>query len=229
MRWVDVDPDGPLDDLPELHIVQSPDAAAYESQLRWWHLWKSRRYKGIQCWCGVPGSGKTYELARWGLEQLAAGRQVYCSYGFDLPGAHTFHDIDEFVSIPDGAAICVDEAPIWFDARAWAHMDRRVLVRLTQIRKFGIDLRYTAIEPTMVELRLRQITFSFVRCKGIYGPFHTRTKQASPDGAPQLRDRDGFPALSMLRVPVCRAYDTKSTADVDRWLDQLADTKPKRR
>lgn len=194
-------------------------------------LWASRRYRGIACWSGLPGSGKTYELARWGLEQGAAGRQVWCSFGFNLPGCRIFRSVEEFVAIPNGSAICVDEAPIWFDARAWGSMDPTVLVRLTQIRKYDIVMRYTAIDPTMVELRLRQITFDWLGCKAIgrRGPFNSIRKLASPDGAPKLRDEDGAIRIRKMQPAVCMAYDTSATADTTTWLTTEAKNPARRR
>lgn len=181
------------------------------------NLWRSRRYRGIECFFGVPGSGKTYELARWGLEQRALGRTVFCSYGFNLPGAMTFRSIDEFVAIPRGSAICVDEAPIWFDARAWKNMDPTVLVRLTQIRHYDIHLRYTAIDPSMVELRLRQITFECIEHRPLVGPFNLRRKVKSPEGCPQLRSEDAPYRVRRMRPDVCMAYDTTADADTSAW------------
>jgi len=92
------------------------------------------------------------------------------------------------------------------------------LVRLTQIRHYDIHLRYTAIHPSMVELRLRQITFDFMECRGLFGPFNTLTKSPSPEGAPQLRTNRSFPRLRLMRPDICNAYDTKADADDSHWL-----------
>lgn len=181
------------------------------------NFWRSRRYRGIECFWGPPGSGKTYELAAWGLAQQSEGRPLYCSYGFELPGSIPFRSIEEFVSIPNGSAVCVDEAPIWFDARAWASMDPVVLVRLTQVRHYDIQLRYTAIHPSMVELRLRQITFTFWEHRALVGPWNLRRRSKSPEGAPKLRTEDGGWRLRRMRSEVASAYDTTADADVTEW------------
>lgn len=204
-------------ELPHLELV--PELAEQTTRPRP-KLWRSRRYRGIECFCGVPGSGKTYELARWGLEQQRKGREVWCSYGFSLPGCKTFRSVEEFVNIPRHSAVCVDEAPIWFDARAWSRMDPMVLVRLTQIRHYDIHLRYTAIDPSMVELRLRQITFEFIQHRPLVGPFNLQRRLKSPEGAPKLRKEDGPIRIRRMRPDVCMAYDTEADADVSEWVQK---------
>lgn len=208
--------DGTVVPLP---VLGEPEAVERRKKP---NLWASRRYRGIECFFGVPGSGKTYELARWGLAQQRAGREVWCSYGFTLPGCRTFRSVDEFVAIPRHAAICVDEAPIWFDSRAWSKMDPTVLVRLTQIRHYDIHLRYTAIEPSMVELRLRQITFKCIQHRPLLGPFNLRRRVKSPEGCPKLHAEDGPLSIRRMRPDVCMAYDTEADADATDWLTERA-------
>ena len=222
MRWVPPGDEPDVDvfaefDLPPLDLEPERPAGS----VTWRDLFASRRYQGIKCWHGTPGSGKTYELARWGLQQQAEGRELWCSYGFELPGCKTFRSVDEFVNIPKHSAVCVDEAPIWFDARAWSAMDRSVLLRVTQIRHSDIHLRYTAIHPSMVELRLRQITFEFWRCSNLAsrGPWNVLVRSKSPDGAPQLHERPGWPTIRLMRPEVCAAYDTTADADTTDWVD----------
>lgn len=269
-----------------------------------------RRYQGIEAYTGPPGSGKTYELVRWGLDRLTEGRPVVCSAGLDLrqehgvvagsvvegdvvlsdthrlvvvevedragateageplvalhgvleqwhdnahmvgggwweevgfhtellppgtelqisrrrPGVTIFRSVDEFIDIDRGSAVLVDEAPIWFDARAWASMDPGVLVRLTQIRHYGIELRFTAIHPSMVELRLAQITFRWYRFKALTGTVNVYREMASPERAPQLRDRDGAVQFRRMRPEVQAAYDTTADADVSEWVPRKGST-----
>lgn len=130
--------------------------------VRWLDLWRRKPYRGVTAYVGVPGAGKTYALARWAIAQVEAGRPVYCSAGFSVPGSKVFHSVDDFLAVPSGAAVCVDEAPIWFDSRAWAGLPPEVTYRFTQVRHAGIELRYTAIDPSMVEKRLRAITFDWI-------------------------------------------------------------------
>lgn len=179
--------------------------------------WFSRRYRGITCYFGLPGAGKSYELARWGQSQLQAGRRVFCSAGFDLVGAERFSTVDEFVRIPDGAAICWDEAPVWLDARRWSRMDPTVLYRLTQVRKYGCELRYSAIHPSMVEVTLRRVTFDWIEVRGVIGPVNRYRAAKSPEGSPKIRLEHGPWHYRKMRPEVWAGFDTTATADVGSW------------
>lgn len=179
-------------------------------------VWRRRRYRGIQAFTGLPGSGKTYELTAWLLRQIAAGRPTYTSAGYDIPGARQFHDLHEFVRIPDGAAIGIDEAPVWLDARMWQSLPPWFTYRITQTRHHGIDIRYTAIDPSMVEKRLRSITFEFWEFRALAGPFNLYRYMKSPEGAPKLRKDDGRWHVRRMRQETADSYDSHANADVSK-------------
>lgn len=183
----------------------------------WRDLLFRHPFRGVGAFCGVPGAGKTYALASWALDEIEKGRPVYCSAGFSVPGSRVFSSIDDFIGMPNGSAVCIDEAPLWFDARAWQSLDPSVTYRLTQVRHSGIDLRYTCISPSMVEVRLRQITFDWWEYRASVGPFNKVRAMKSPDGAPKLRAEHSRWKYVLMRPSVCDAYSTHSDADVSEW------------
>lgn len=181
------------------------------------NLWRRQREEGAACWFGLPGSGKSYELVRWLLREQEAGRQIWTTAGLELEGGRTIRTVEDFANIPDGSSVGIDEAPLWLDARAWQRMDSELLVRLTQVRKYGIRLRYTAIHPSMVEVTLRRITFRWIECRALFGPFNRYRAARSPEGSPKLRDSDGSWQFRRMSPDVCAAYNTLAKADVSEW------------
>lgn len=176
------------------------------------------RYRGIQCFFGLPGAGKSYELAAWALAEQARGRWVFTTPGFGPPGKfREFSSVEELLGIPDGSSIAIDEGQTWLDARAWQTMDPALLARLTETRKHDIQLRYTAMVPEMVETTLRRVTSEWWEVRPLAGLLNLKRPAKSPQGAAPIRDRNGRWRVVRMSPKVWDSFDTLATSDTSRW------------
>lgn len=126
-----------------------------------------RRYQGVTAYVGMPGSGKTYALAEIAARKLRQGRSVFCNAGFDVLGAAVFSSFEEFCTLPAGSVVVWDELPLYVNARKWSEFPDGLLYRLTQVRKDGIELYYSAIDEAMVDLNVRRVTFWYWHCRAV--------------------------------------------------------------
>lgn len=137
---------------------------------------RRRRYEGVTAYVGMPGSGKTYALAEIAQREMKRGKPVWCNAGFDVRGAHIFESFDDFLSIPNGSVVVWDELPLYVNARKWAEFPDGLFYRLTQIRKDGLQLYYSAIHEDMIDVNVRRITWWYWHCQGITARILRRSK-----------------------------------------------------
>lgn len=171
-----------------------------------------RRYQGVTAYVGLPGSGKTYSLAKVGLDAMRQGRQVWANTDHTmtepwLHGALPFASFDEFAQIPNDAVIVWDELPLFVNARKWQDFPDGLLYRLTQIRKDGLELHFSTIDWRMVDINVRRITFWVWECEHALGPFHRRVLWP-PEERRKKDDRPRRRELFKIRAEVGAAYDT---------------------
>lgn len=114
---------------------------------------------------GLPGSGKTYLLAKRGLEDMAKGKEVWAN--FHLEGAKYFSRLPELISYIKQKlikkeriqmTILIDEINLSFPSRMWAKVPGWVLYFWSQTRKFGLDIYYTSQSFKRVDTIIREIT-----------------------------------------------------------------------
>jgi hypothetical protein len=167
---------------------------------------------GVTAYTGLPGSGKTYSLAKVGVEAMARGRSVWANADHTgnapwLQGARVFRSFDEFQSIPNDAVIVWDELPLFVNARKWQDFPDGLLYRLTQIRKDGLELHFSTIDWRMVDVNVRRITFwvweveqlAFgLHRKALYPPEERRRKDE------RARRREWF----RVKPEIAGAYDS---------------------
>lgn len=189
------------------------------------NFWKSKPYRGIECFWGLPGSGKSYELARWALMMQKRGYHVFTTSGFAIPGSYIIYSIEDFMAVPNGSIICVDEADQWFDARAWQSQPAELRQRLTHVRKYDIHMRYTAIDPHMVDVNLRRITFHFKEFRRLIGPWNMWRRSKSPEGAPRTCPENRPWSFRRMRSHVALAYDTLDQANTTEWYSKQGEKK----
>ncbi len=165
-----------------------------------------RAYTGVTGYVGMPGSGKTYSLAQVGLAAMRRGEPVFCNAGFDLAGAERFSSFDDFVSIERGIVVW-DELPLYVNARKWSEFPDGLLYKLTQIRKDGVRLYYSAIHEQMIDVNVRRITFNFWHCRSITARWFKRTLWP-PEQFRKANQRPLRKEWVVVRGEVCDAYDT---------------------
>jgi hypothetical protein len=114
---------------------------------------------------GLPGSGKTYLLAKRGLEDMKKGKIVYAN--FHLEGAIYFSKITEVISVcrekllkkeKISMTVLIDEINLSFPSRMWSKIPGWVLYFWSQTRKFGLDIYYTSQSLKRVDTVIREIT-----------------------------------------------------------------------
>ena len=72
--------------------------------------------------------------------------------------------IDEAVNDPRPRIVCIDEAPLWVNAKKWAEFPTGLLSRLQQVRKYNVLVYYTCINELGVANELRRVTFWAWHC-----------------------------------------------------------------
>jgi len=114
---------------------------------------------------GLPGSGKTYLLAKIGIEDIKKGKEVYAN--FHLEGARYFSRLPQVIDIikyklvnkqPVKMTILIDEINLSFPSRMWQKIPGWVLYFWSQTRKFGLDIYYTSQSLARVDKVIREIS-----------------------------------------------------------------------
>lgn len=179
-------------------------------------------YRGVTAFYGMPGSGKTYGLAEVGLREMAAGREVWSNGGFDLAGSKIFNSFDDFMAIPNGATVVWDELPLYVNSRKWAEFPDGLLYRLTQIRKDGLRLYYSTIDPAMVDTNVRRVTFWWWECHSLTSRLMRRALWPHES----FRKRDARPhrrELVRVKGAVAEAYDTMGKVAVEQSITKISE------
>lgn len=109
----------------------------------------------VEGFTGLPGSGKTYYLAKLGIEALKDGRQVYAN--FKLEGAQYFQDLSEVFSVRKGV-ILVDEINLVCASRFWNKFPPELAYFWSQTRKMELDIYWTAQHIDRVDKIVREIS-----------------------------------------------------------------------
>lgn len=162
----------------------------------------------IEAFTGLPGQGKTYNMTRMALKQMARGRKVYANY--NVQGAEYFKELYELNDVKN-ALILIDEAGIYLPAQAWKSIPFEFIRQIRQHRHDGLDLWYTAQDMQDVATYLRRITQfqhdftrlgKFMLCKSIN---------------PRSKQKYGF-NISILDTKVYSKYDTTENIDFGEFL-----------
>lgn len=173
----------------------------------------SRRYQGVTAFVGMPGSAKTYALTEVCMRAQRRGLTVWANAGYEPAGARVIRSFEDFTAITGPAVICFDELPLYFNARKWAEFPDALLYKLSQIRKDGLELYYTAIHEQMVDVTLRRITFWYWQCRALPLGFFARSLWP-PETFRRKMERPFRRELFRLRRPVLEAYDTMAKVAV---------------
>lgn len=161
----------------------------------------------IEGWIGRPGSGKTYTLTARALSERARGREVFANYPID--GCWTF-GADDLLDLPPGL-IVIDEAHLWFPARKAMALPPSWLAMLSQTRKNGWDLIWSAQHETRVDRIVRDISNWMWLTTAWFGPKGRPRMFKTECFEPESFRKPGK-AVEVKWYPrtnkVCRSYDT---------------------
>lgn len=122
----------------------------------------------IIAYTGLPGSGKTYSLAKdCHNEQIKRHRDIYAN--FALKGAHYFSDIRQILNVEQGI-IAIDEMNTLCPASKWQQLPISYVNLWTQSRKNGIDLWFTTQNFRRVVSSIRDVTNYVWRFNWVFSP-----------------------------------------------------------
>lgn len=108
----------------------------------------------IEGFIGRPGAGKTYSMTALAVKEIAKGRDVYANY--HLKGATLFGP-DDLIHLPPGLVL-IDEAHLWFPARGAMRLPPSWLAQMSQTRKNGWDIWWSAQHERRVDSVLKDVT-----------------------------------------------------------------------
>jgi hypothetical protein len=150
----------------------------------------------VQGFQGRPGAGKTASMVAWAWQLKCRGRAVFANvplydyrigskrrfffFGkntigpaneetFGKPWAGFLANLNEALTL-DNALVLLDEVHLWMPAQEWASIPFEVTSYLSQQRKNGLDVWYTAQSNGNVFNKLRQLTATLWTCQR-YGPW----------------------------------------------------------
>lgn len=134
----------------------------------------------IICFSGAQRSGKTLFsvlLARK-LQELEK-REVYTNM-VNVPGFITIHNILDIPNTPTPKILLLDEAPNLIDSRDYKlFANNGLTIWFNTLRKRNIHLFLTAINPNMIELRIRSQIDYLVLCKPVFNCIQARVLDAN--------------------------------------------------
>lgn len=117
----------------------------------------------IEGYIGRPGSGKTYALTRRLLRIADKGRPVYANYHIEHENVHVFEPAD-LMDLPPGV-VALDEAHLYFPARGSLKLPMSWLAMMSQTRKRGWDILWTAQHENRIDRVVRDITNLMWHCQ----------------------------------------------------------------
>lgn len=105
---------------------------------------------------GRPGSGKTYELTRRVLNIADRGGLVCANYFVDHPNVVVFEP-EHLLDLPPSLVV-IDEAHLWFPARMSLKLPMSWLATMSQTRKNGWNLLWSAQHESRVDRVVRDVS-----------------------------------------------------------------------
>jgi hypothetical protein len=139
----------------------------------------------ITVYSGLPGSGKSTQLARVGLNLLKRNVKLYSKTGIKRKVCsnikfssliekefksfiHYWSDINEIVTF-ESADILIDEIAIYFDAQSWADTSMDVKRFLRLHRHYEVDIYGVAQDFDTVDISFRRLTRHLWHIHRIFG------------------------------------------------------------
>lgn len=112
---------------------------------------------------GRPGSGKTYEMTRRVLAAADRDRLVFTNYAVSHPNVYMFAP-DQLLDLPPGLVV-IDEAHLWFPSRMALKLPMSWLAGMSQTRKKGWDLLWSAQHESRIDRMVRDVTSWLHLCR----------------------------------------------------------------
>lgn len=163
----------------------------------------------IEGYIGRPGAGKTYVLTERVLKEADRDRLVFTNYAVAHPNVYLFQP-DQLMDLPPGLVV-IDEAHLWFPARMSLKLPMSWLAGMSQTRKKGWDLLWSAQHESRVDRAVRDVT-SWMHLSGAWlswnqHPVIFSRSTWEPEYFRRADKRMGR-SWSVFSQRVARAYDT---------------------
>lgn len=171
----------------------------------------------IDGYVGRPGCGKTYTLTERALRAANSGRDVFTNF----PVAHKrvwLFGPNDLLHLTPGLVI-IDEAHLWFPSRKSLQLPTSWLAGLSQTRKNGWDLIWSAQHESRVDRIIRDVTNWMHLCDAWFNVgghpllFRTRCWEADFFRSDDRKKR-GPTVWSLFNRKVAQAYDTYGRIEV---------------
>jgi hypothetical protein len=111
----------------------------------------------IEGYIGRPGEGKTYTLVYRALKAHRRYETVYANFVVGVPNLQLLEGPEDLLEIGPGLVL-IDEAHLWFPSRLSMKLPPSMLMKLSQTRKAGWDMWWTAQHESRVDRVLRDVT-----------------------------------------------------------------------
>lgn len=129
----------------------------------------------VKGYTGLFGSGKTYAMVHEAYRARRHDPDIRVLTNLpvlNLPGREVEHlrgdapfpQIIEQLSEFNSGYLLLDEAGVYLPARRWSKMPDTLMDKWQQLRKDGVELRWTCITPGQVVKDLRDITWETAWC-----------------------------------------------------------------
>jgi len=170
---------------------------------------------------GLPGSGKTYYLAKLAKQALIQKRELWLNFRiFPKPQSeHLVHYYNDPAMLRNAEAglILMDEAHIYFNSRKWDSLDERVQYKLQQHRKDGLDIIGAVQSEARLDIVFRELVAEWKHCRKILSSgemakhpwgFCIVSKFDPNDMKSAKVKRQGFPEIVRIKKEITSFYDT---------------------
>jgi len=170
---------------------------------------------------GLPGSGKTYYLAKLAQEALKQNREIWVNFKL-FPKTrkeqfvHYYND-PALLREAEAGSILMDEAHIYFNSRKWESLDERVQYKLQQHRKDGLDIVGAVQSEARLDIVFRELVAEWKHCRKIISSgemakhhwgFVIVSRFDPNDMKGAKPKRQGFPEIIRIKREITSFYDT---------------------
>jgi len=170
---------------------------------------------------GLPGSGKTYYLAKLAKEALTQKRPIWIN--FKIEPKEPYEKLVHYYNDPsmlreaEAGLILMDEAHIYFNSRKWESLDERVQYKLQQHRKDGLDIVGAVQSEARLDIVFRELVAEWKHCRKIVSSgemskhpwgFVIVSKFDPNDMKGAKPKRQGFPEIVRIKKENTKFYDT---------------------
>lgn len=140
------------------------------------------RDHGLYVFTGLYGSGKTLSMVRYLQELRQRNPDILVVSNFNVPNSIRLEDVKQVEEMqnPNGIVFLIDEAQLSFNARNYKEFPWEMVSAITQNRKEGKILLFSAQNFYHVDKQIRDLCFRIIHCNSFLGLYFVN-KWYTPD------------------------------------------------